>query len=569
MNSEHFTVIGEGNIGDKAEQLMLKTQAWLDAGGYVPHRTVLAQSIVEDFLRRAGLGNSLEEAVHAFKTSRDTGSLDARIRNGSLSMEDLPGLNLQPEHLGYGKDGKITDTDIDRKGEINDKDDIFNFFDTTREEREEENRLKIEEKERDIRKYEIFLREKRPFVVRSSGRESSGIGVYETEFCLQNNLLNAVKAVIASYFTENAILHREKAKQEEEEFAVMIEPLIGSLITTTNFRNHTLKLFMPTISGYGYTSTSKGEGYVNIVPGIGGGVQNRRGLFLKRETLRKYKSRKIPTRRGVEEVNIDFAGLMIQLARDYNLVYGGGNRAPAIMGNIQGSTQLFNYETLEFYKDNIGSLLKNNMSELNVVDLLKFFERLDRIEMKHGPQYFEFCVTTSDDSYRIWLNQVNDKKIRTDSYEISLEDNVLLTAVNTQGKEPGKHITKIVKMGETASVFDLRRFNEENNDYILIYDSNLVKTQSSLPLRYWSNCAAIIEEPNRDHGMKSSISHLTNQADELKVLFGIVSSHITSPAYNMKFMNHGSTEHGLRVYNGNFKVVCSEQQDWLQVIELK
>ena len=54
-------IIGEGEIGDKARSLNRDAEGYRKAGLYVGERTVLAQSILEDFLRFNGICSTLEE----------------------------------------------------------------------------------------------------------------------------------------------------------------------------------------------------------------------------------------------------------------------------------------------------------------------------------------------------------------------------------------------------------------------------------------------------------------------------------------------------------------------------
>ena len=86
--------------------------------------------------------------------------------------------------------------------------------------------------------------------------------------------------VLASYFSQDAIAFRRDANTGEG-FAIIVEPIIGQNIGDW--------CFAPVLSGFGYTSTSRGDGYVSVVPGLGGGVDTKEVEKISRMDLQKFK----------------------------------------------------------------------------------------------------------------------------------------------------------------------------------------------------------------------------------------------------------------------------------------
>ena len=57
----NFKVIGTGNIGDKAKQLMEKNSKLKKIGFHVPKRTILSQSFFEDYLQYNNIAKNINE----------------------------------------------------------------------------------------------------------------------------------------------------------------------------------------------------------------------------------------------------------------------------------------------------------------------------------------------------------------------------------------------------------------------------------------------------------------------------------------------------------------------------
>ena len=174
-----------------------------------------------------------------------------------------------------------------------------------------------------------------PIVIRSSAvGDARGTGIYESFFTDPGieSVMQALRLVLRSYFSESACLFRRDAATGEG-LGIIIEPAIGRKYDG---------VFAPCLSGFGYTSTPRGKGYVVLVPGLGGGVESRDGDFISRETLAAFQQ----SPRGL----LLKASLALPPKEDY---------------------------------------LRDNALQLSPL-----FDRIDALEETLGrPQYFEFAMT--------------------------------------------------------------------------------------------------------------------------------------------------------------------------------
>ena len=218
-----FTIIGKGNIGEKARQLLEKTPKLKSIGFTIPHRTLLAEGFLDRLLQHNDIAPTLKE-VEA------SPQVISKITSGNFPDEARA--TLQRISHSYGNI---------------------------------------------------------PLMVRSSAEgDARGTGTYTSELTENKPELvgKALQKVLVSYFSESAIAFRRDA-QTGEGFGVMIEPVVGQHITQTEDVT-SFEYFAPILSGFGYTSTSRGEGYVNAVPGLGGGVDTRNGERLDRKKLEPF-----------------------------------------------------------------------------------------------------------------------------------------------------------------------------------------------------------------------------------------------------------------------------------------
>lgn len=204
-----FNVVGGEVVGDKARELIVKENSILEAGFNLPRTDCLSQEFFNSFFRSLGLGSGSDWAEVSF--SPDLVSRVKRADVSSLDLGFIEGVVKKNEGL--------------------------------------------------------------PLVVRSSALgDSRGTGVYSSEISKPDvvSVAEKIKLVLASYFSRDAFEFRRVADIGPG-FGVMVQPLIGNVIEEDLFGDVYRNSFTPFLSGFGYTSTSQGEGYVAVVPGFGGG----------------------------------------------------------------------------------------------------------------------------------------------------------------------------------------------------------------------------------------------------------------------------------------------------------
>jgi len=92
--SPDILVVGSGEVGEKAQQLIDKTPALQTLGFRVPRRTVLAEGFSDDFFQRNGLGANLRD-VNINETT------ESNVRRGFLAPGQFG--TLQRLCQSYGK----------------------------------------------------------------------------------------------------------------------------------------------------------------------------------------------------------------------------------------------------------------------------------------------------------------------------------------------------------------------------------------------------------------------------------------------------------------------------------
>lgn len=224
-----FTVIGQGELGDKANQLLRHAAAIQQAGRThdislrVPETVVLSQQIIEEILSLAGLGNDLESAVTSFNQGIITKQEDHQKEVEERILQTLLSLD------GNSNLKKLLSTLVN------------DYF---------ANRLLL--------------------FTRSSGKgDAAGHGTYRSLSCFwnENDFFIALAQVISSYFLMNAKELRRKGALGKG-FGVMIQEAVIEVIPTAKYG----KFYAPRISGNGIVVSNQDEHFQNVVIGAGGGV---------------------------------------------------------------------------------------------------------------------------------------------------------------------------------------------------------------------------------------------------------------------------------------------------------
>lgn len=495
--SPDIEIIGKGSIGEKAGQLVKKTNVLKEMGFYVPKRTVLAQDFFDGFFQRNGLGNSLTDV-------NPDPDLEAKIEQGKFSEKEIE--TLQGIFSSNGN---------------------------------------------------------KPLVLRSSGEgDARGTGIYKSEFSenKSEDAIVALKKVLASYFSKNAITFRRDAKIGEG-FGVIVEPLIGQDMGG---------FFGPILSGFGYTSTSVGEGYVNIVPGIGGGVETRDGERVTKSSL-------LPFQGNLSSYRIDRRSRMfdgeIPLRRSSFL---GTDRN---RGGLDDYSAIMYIPTTEYRKAVVNSAGINlydgdrerwqSFSDLN---LLPFFDKLDEMEkLFKKPQYFEWAMTIENKTPKFWIIQIADVDRKLDLMDFEKFGKPLLEGHTVTGTGTAE-CEKLVYCPNRSAIDSLHKFNQENKNYLVVYSSQCTKSYLSdnyLSYEDMNNASVLMEDQEEIHANDQSnpLGHLHGRLDMTRKLFGVINRTEDINTDWLNFLKRGEKydSSDLMIFEGKLKIISSERQNRIVV----
>lgn len=486
-------IIGHGSIGEKAQQLVLKTAGLRQLGFHTPQRVVLADGFFDSFFQRNSLGSTLTDVSQENDTYQ-------RIRNGSLTPEQFQILSGVAHSYSDG-----------------------------------------------------------PLVVRSSAEgDARGTGTYSSVFTENQpgKVRKAVQEVLASYFSEDAIAFRRDA-QTGEGMGIIIEPILGQYMETYGDT-----FFTPVLSGFGYTSTSRGEGYVTAVPGLGGAVESRLGERL--------------TRRALEEVD---GSLYEYVYKESQSMYGSQPmrrsallRTDKSFGNFGEYSGLAYSPPTPYWK---GGVLNQSIAfpkdineALYRMNLLPFFAQIEHMEeIFKKPQYFEWIMTIDQGQPAYWIVQIADVDKKLDLIDFGSFGKPLFTAHTITGSGI-KDCVNIVNCWNPQDIEPLHRFNDKNENYVLLYSSRLSTRGQhrfeNLSYSDFSNASVFLEIQDATHA-GDPIAHLGGQLDMTGKLFGVL-DYRDEVAPDWKTFRAGEKEiDGIRVYQGLVKAVASERQNQMVI----
>lgn len=472
-------IIGEGNIGDKARQLMAKTPELRDIGFYAPKRLVLAEGFFDGFFQKNNLGINLS-------STEICDDLESKIRRGGLTKEEF----------------QILQRVVSAFGDV-------------------------------------------PLLERSSAEgDSRGTGIYES-VCTNNRIgevIKGIRKVLASYFSEDAILFRKDAKTGDG-FAIMVENVAGQRLG---------KFFSPVLSGFGYTSTSWGEGYVNIVPGLFGGVESQEGERI--------------TRTSFSECGPTLADYLLKSNRK-------GKKPDAMIFKTERGNPLGLVFTQNGIERHYIPLPSDVGRAYYLLGLEELFDKMQLMEKSFKkPQYFEFALSIDDGEPKYWIVQVADVNKKLDVFDFYNGKGVLFSADNVTGSGI-RECKDIVICYNPHQVPLLGELNKRKKKYVLYYSSRLTTKvyggiSERLSYRHFSNASVLIEEQDAAH-TGSPVDHLGGASAVTGKLLGVFNFDL-HPKDLEKFYgrSRGEEGQGLGIYHGKVRVVASEKQQRMQVIAL-
>ena len=489
-NNPDILVIGNGEIGAKARQLIDKTPTLRTLGFRTPHRTVLAEGFFDEFFQRNGLGNNLRDVNPGADTQ-------TTIRRGGFSSEQFE--VLQAVCHSYGNV---------------------------------------------------------PLVVRSSAEgDARGTGTYKSEFTDNHtgHFRKALQRVLASYFSPDAVAFRRDAATGEG-FGVIIEPIIGH-----DFDG----MIAPVLSGFGYTSTSRGEGYLTIVPGLGCAVESRDGERVTKSQLEEHGgtlSDYIYAERDAMFHGWKAPKRSALLRTDRHFSDSYSAKAFFAPNRYRKSGEVAN--TSIDYPDDIERVLY----DLHLTPVFSAMGQMEQVFRK--PQYFEWAMTVEAGKPAFWIVQIADVDKKLDLMDFENFGRVMFMGHTVTGTGI-KEASKVVNCWNPDDIDPLNRFNRENKNYVLIFSSRLTSAggaRNRLGYSDFSNASVFLEIQDAHH-IGDPVAHLGGQLDMTGKLFAVLDYDAEVPPDWDLFSDGEQQEHDLPVYNGKIKVIGSERQNKLVVYD--
>lgn len=487
-----FRIIGDGEIGDKARQLILKHTAIRRIGFHCPARVVLAEGALDDFFRFNGFSDSLK----GFASGGYDISLSQRIREGKLS----PNLRSVMRAL------------------------FFHFHPSNR-----------------------------PVIFRSSAcGDGRGTGIYKSLCSVSsiNPMFDAFKKVLASYFSENAFSFRKNTNTEG--FGIIVEPLVGQQIAD---------VYAPVISGYGFTASMHREGFVCIVPGLGGGVDSGNGEVIQLSELKKSKGHlEELVLKKQEAINFHNStprrsSLLLRIDPSIGMI-GYRGRAFCYSPYVK---PIINEVCLEPYSQHGQDMTYQRLfKKINLNPLVEMMEELT--DACGASQYIEWAITWTGGQQRLWMIQIADAKESPDILFHENPEKRLFSAHSVVGSGE-RPCSALVVCYNPLQLERLKKFNQHHRDYILVYSSNLTtSSQVRIRLDYasCSNAAALIEITEGDH-CRTPRDHWRGALDESNIFFGVMDYDSVGDQFDLL------RDRSFRVISGPFIVKASEAKNYLLV----
>lgn len=226
-----IAILGNGEMGDKARELLQSTERLRRLGLNTPQRVVLTQEFLDPLFQNNKLGNGL----------------------GQFRRHSLYELFLRKQNKGGYPFERLMAAkwSSDQKLVLNA---VAAFFAGS------------------------FL------MVRSSAvNDARGIGIYTSVPSLPNStsLDFAIKKVLASYESEKAKAYRERVGTDLG-MGIILEPVVGN--------KYDEEYVAPIISGVAFTGIGDREAVLRIVPGIGSGVDIKNPLVVNESSYGDYSS---------------------------------------------------------------------------------------------------------------------------------------------------------------------------------------------------------------------------------------------------------------------------------------
>lgn len=501
----NIRLYGDGAIGDKAAGFVAKAQQWAQLGLQSPPRRILAEGAIDCMVRRAGVADRFQDLPVAPETQQ--------VLAQANLVEPLfwqPYLQRQQGH---------------------------------------------------------------PMFVRSSAfGDGRGVGFYDSRALSPTlaQLQGVLRTVLSSYFSPQALEYRAQLGLDAG-MGIICEPICGDAVGLLGrggcFYDDIVGV-APVLSGHGYSSTSRGEGYVVVTAGLGGAVEGIGGERITAQDLAKH------------EWNL---GKLVA-ARDFQSLKSMGFNVPPLRSVLNQNNWTYDPTIIDMpeaaylaqaFIDRYGEAsvephmlawqhANGGLSTAPVqnVPLRPVFDALERSEQLFGTrQYLEFAVTWEAGAYQYWFIQGADVAPNAAGH-------VDFSAAHGQPVISGYHV-----LGEgirdvehlvicTRDQWTLSEFNKRGMPYILAFDSDFTYDHNEFDYRCWSNAVALLELPNHRAHAADPIGHFGGKLEATDTYFACLDRE-----QKARVLAAYPGDDSFAVHTGQFRVAASASQNRLMLYE--
>jgi hypothetical protein len=359
-----------------------------------------------------------------------------------------------------------------------------------------------------------------PVIVRSSGRgDATGIGVYKSAILKYDQNfrgLDAVNAVVASYFSDGARNYRQRAGLEPG-FAAFLQPIVG---TRVGVKNNYARMygedpdaihtpFFIAYSGNVRIGTPRNpDGLVRLQAGIGSAVDKQGAAMLKLSQLE-----------GELDEDDPYRGTLFGTMSSLEL---------SSMSHRDHDSQLNYFEPDEHIPDewhnshNDYSWPYSPYDEDTGLDGADFARQIRAIHQGlNTPTYLEFAVAPQGPKEKLFVIQAGKIEAEEGSIEAVDETKILIdnvrveaTAVNT------KPFGDIVCLSDEdkSELYEFDSTDRAQGGYLLAYSAERSATRNKIDVRKLRNVRAllVLESMSYAHCAPPE-SHLMGYSDKLGI----------------------------------------------------
>jgi hypothetical protein len=388
-----------------------------------------------------------------------------------------------------------------------------------------------------------------PLVIRSSAYDDAeGTGIYSSGFCPSNEndptgkkLIEAIKNVLSSEFSESAVLLRKKLGIPDG-MAVIIEPAFGRWV---NHKDYSQQTYGPILGGLA-RSAKEQPAYAFLCKGLPKEAVNGIGIRITESDQMPldYYILNEENRRMVETfLRNDFIlGANFHLARSGAMTFGG-------------------FESQGLYEQNMSWL----------------FEKLAKFSGLLGiQQYIEWAVRKVGNVIEVGLLQTADcvETGKFDELSEIAENEKTVVSSNYVKRSDRFTCGHIIYVDRRKDLEKLREYNEKYGPHILLINGHIVPTSEKLNLDYTmiSNTLLLGEymyAPQTGSGVNHNSApegHFKGLMGKAGIVFCCIEDSF-DPGLLRQFEITPNGE-GPRVFKVNVECIASEKQQKLVVNNL-